>query len=294
MLALGYALAVLIGLSLGTMGGGGSILTVPIFVYVLGFAPKQAIAMSFPVVGATSLVGAMGHWRAGNVDLRTAVLFGLVTMAGAYAGGFVAVYLSGATQLVMLALAMLGAAWSMARPRREAVDARTGRRHPLILGAVGLAVGVLTGIVGIGGGFLYVPALVLLADVPMKRAVGTSLIIIAMSCTAGLASHLRHATIPWAFVAGFSLAAAAGILVGARLVRHISATRLRRAFAVFLVVMATLILWQNRGRFARAAGGEGVSGRAAPGAESGARADVPTADGGRRGRLARGAPPVKR
>lgn len=256
-MVLGYALAVLIGLSLGTMGGGGSILTVPIFVYVLGFAPKQAIAMSFPVVGGTSLVGALGHWRAGNVDLRTAVLFGLVTMAGAYAGGFVAAYLSGATQLVMLALAMLAAAWSMARPGREAADAATGgRRHPVLLGAVAISVGLLTGIVGIGGGFLYVPALVLLADVPIKRAVGTSLIIIAMSCVAGLASHLRHETIPWVFVAGFSLAAAAGILVGARLVRHISPSGLRRAFAVFLVVMAALILWQNRGRFVPAATGD--------------------------------------
>jgi len=288
MIVLGYALAVLIGLSLGTMGGGGSILTVPIFVYVLGFAPKQAIAMSFPVVGGTSLVGALGHWRAGNVDLRTAVLFGLVTMAGAYAGGFVAAYLSGATQLVMLALAMLAAAWSMARPRREAANAATGRRHPILLGAVAITVGLLTGIVGIGGGFLYVPALVLLADVPIKRAVGTSLIIIAMSCVAGLASHLRHETIPWVFVAGFSLAAAAGILVGARLVRHISPSGLRRAFAVFLVVMAALILWQNRGRFAAAAtGGEGRSGHAAPGAGTGHGDGIPAAGVATR----RGGPP---
>lgn len=292
MIVLGYALAVLIGLSLGTMGGGGSILTVPIFVYVLGFAPKQAIAMSFPVVGGTSLVGALGHWRAGNVDLRTAVLFGLVTMAGAYAGGFVAAYLSGATQLVMLALAMLAAAWSMARPRREAADAATGRRHPILLGAVAICVGLLTGIVGIGGGFLYVPALVLLADVPIKRAVGTSLIIIAMSCVAGLASHLRHETIPWVFVAGFSLAAAAGILVGARLVRHISPSGLRRAFAVFLVVMAALILWQNRGRFAAAAAADGGrSGHAAPGAGTGQGDGIPAAGvATRRG----GPPPVKR
>jgi uncharacterized membrane protein YfcA len=249
MVALGFALAALIGLSLGTMGGGGSILTVPIFVYVLGFAPKQAIAMSFPVVGGTSLVGAAGHWRGGNVDLRTALLFGIVAMAGAYAGGFVAAYLTGATQLVLLALAMLAAAWSMARPRRDDAAARTGAQHPALLALVGVTVGLLTGIIGIGGGFLYVPALVILARVPIKRAVGTSLIVIAMSCAAGLVSHLRHETVPWGFVLVFTLVAVLGILIGARLVRHVSPAQLRKTFAAFLIVMAALILFQNRGRF---------------------------------------------
>ena len=170
---LGFPLAALIGLSLGLMGGGGSILTVPVFVYVLGFAAKPAIAMSLPVVGATSLVGAIGHWRAGNVNLRTAALFGVIAMVGSYAGARLAVLFSGPVQLTLLAVVMLAAAASMLR----AGSSRTDGTHagtsvsaaPLPLAkimAVGLAVGVLTGIVGIGGGFLIVPALVVLGRVP--------------------------------------------------------------------------------------------------------------------------------
>ena len=110
MTILGFVLAAMVGLSLGLMGGGGSILTVPIFVYVLGFAAKPAIAMSLPVVGATSLVGALGHWRAGNVHLRTALLFGVIAMAGSYLGARLAVFISGAVQLTTLAIVMLAAA----------------------------------------------------------------------------------------------------------------------------------------------------------------------------------------
>ena len=119
MLILGYCLAGLIGLSLGLMGGGGSILTVPIFVYVLGFDPRLAIAMSLPVVGGTSLVGAMGHWRSGNVNLKTAALFGLIAMCGAYVGARLAVFLTGAMQLAILSVVMLAAAASMLPPTRS-------------------------------------------------------------------------------------------------------------------------------------------------------------------------------
>src|SRR4051812_37527995 len=143
MLVLGYLLAALIGLSLGLMGGGGSILTVPIFVYVLGFGAKQAIAMSFPVVGGTCAIGAIGHWRSGNVDVRAAAMFGGVAMIGSFAGGQLSTALSGSTQLVLLALAMLGAAWSMARSRRaepvNCADVKP-RLGPLL--GVGLVVGM--------------------------------------------------------------------------------------------------------------------------------------------------------
>src|SRR4051812_46987967 len=125
MLILGYALAALIGLSLGLMGGGGSILTVPIFVYVLAFDPKLAIAMSLPVVGVTSLVGALGHWRARNVDLKTAALFGVVAMFGAYLGARLAVFLTGAVQLSLLAVIMLAAAISMFRNARRTTTAQS-------------------------------------------------------------------------------------------------------------------------------------------------------------------------
>ena len=125
MLILGYALAALIGLSLGLMGGGGSILTVPIFVYVLAFDPKLAIAMSLPVVGVTSLVGAIGHWRAGNVNLKTAAIFGVVAMISAYVGARLAVFLTGALQLSLLAVIMLAAAISMFRNSRRVPSAKT-------------------------------------------------------------------------------------------------------------------------------------------------------------------------
>ncbi len=254
MIVLGYALAALIGLSLGLMGGGGSILTVPIFVYVLGFDPKLAIAMSLPVVGITSLVGALGHWRAGNVRLRTALLFGAIAMVGAFAGARLAVFVSGVFQLSLLAVVMLAAAISMFRSARRSgtgASAETDERPmslPLLI-PVALGVGLLTGLVGIGGGFLVVPALVLLGRVPMKKAVGTSLLVIAMNSAAGFAGYLGTVQVPWGFMAGFTAVAIAGILGGTALVRFVSQRALKQAFAVFLLVMGTFILYKNRNTF---------------------------------------------
>jgi hypothetical protein len=242
---IGFALAALIGISLGMLGGGGSILTVPIFVYVLGFGAKQAIAMTLPVVGVASLVGAAGHWRTGNVQVRVALVFGAVAMAGAFGGARLATLLTGATQLLLLGVVMLAAAVSMLR-RRPPADSSARRVSPLVVGAAGVAVGILTGLVGIGGGFLIVPALVLLAGVPMKQAVGTSLLVIAMNSVAGFAGYLGQASIPWGFLAGFTAVAVVGILAGTYLVRFVSADALGRSFAVFLIVMGALVLYQNR------------------------------------------------
>ncbi|GAC1516474.1 MAG: sulfite exporter TauE/SafE family protein [Gemmatimonadaceae bacterium] len=252
---LAYALAALIGLSLGLMGGGGSILTVPIFVYVLGFDPKRSIAMSLPVVGATSLIGAIGHWRAGNVNLKTATLFGVVAMAGAYVGARLAFLLTGAMQLALLAIVMLAAAVSMLRSARR--DQSAGERHiggegPIsiaLLVPVAIGVGLLTGLVGIGGGFLVVPALVLLGRVPMKQAVGTSLLVIAMNSVSGFAGYLGRIDVPWDFMASFTAVAVAGILAGTYLVRFVSQAVLKRAFAVFLLLMGAFVLYKNRGAF---------------------------------------------
>jgi hypothetical protein len=249
MLALGLALAALIGLALGLLGGGGSILTVPVFVYVLGYAAKPAIAMSLPVVGTTSLVGAVRHWRAGNVHLRVALLFGVVAMVGSFAGARFAARVRGPVQLLLLGAVMLAAAVSMLRRRDDddrAADAAPPRLRPLTL-LVGLGVGFLTGLVGIGGGFLIVPALVVLAHVPMKQAVGTSLVVIAMNSASGFAGYAGHVAVPWGFVAGFTAVAVGGILLGTRLVRHVSARALRRGFGVFLVLLGALVVWQNRG-----------------------------------------------
>jgi uncharacterized protein len=246
----GYVLAALVGLSLGLMGGGGSILTVPIFVYVLGYDPKLAIAMSLPVVGVTSLVGAIGHWRAGNVQLRAAGLFGAIAMVGAFAGAKLGGLLNGQVQLSILALVMLVAAAMMFRSAGRTPVAGSepaARSMPVhLLLPVALSVGVLTGLIGIGGGFLVVPALVILARTPMKQAVGTSLLVIAMNSVSGFAGYLGQVEVPWSFMASFTVVAVAGILAGTYLVRFVSQRALKQAFAVFLIVMGSFILYRNR------------------------------------------------
>lgn len=254
MAVIGLALAALIGLSLGILGGGGSILTVPIFVYILGFGAKEAIAMSLAVVGATSLFGAVSHWRAGNVNLRVALIFGIVAMVGTYLGARLAVFFSGAAQLALFAVVMLLAAYFMFRGRREpdggkATPEARERAGGMPLGLIvleGIAVGVLTGLVGVGGGFLIVPALVLLGKIPMKEAVGTSLLVIALKSFAGFYGYLGQVEVAWGFMAAFTAVAVVGIVIGTAVVRRIPQRALQRAFAVFLMVMGTWLLYQNR------------------------------------------------
>jgi hypothetical protein len=244
---IGLAFAALIGLSLGLLGGGGSILTVPVFVYVLGYAPKPAIAMSLAVVGATSLFGALSHWRAGNVQLRVAAMFGVVAMVGSYLGARLAAFVSGKTQLLVFGVVMLVAAISMLRSaaRPEAL-ASTARLPAPVLVVAALGVGILTGLVGIGGGFLIVPALALVARLPMKHAVGTSLLVIALNAFTGFAGYLGQVQIDWAMMAGFTSVAIVGVLAGTVLVRFVPAATLRRGFALFLVAMGVFILYRNR------------------------------------------------
>ncbi len=243
---LAVALGFLVGLSLGLLGGGGSILTVPILVYVLGFDPKSAIAGSLAVVGLVSLVGAWRHARAGHVEGRTAVVFGAVAMAGAYGGARAARFVSGDVQLVVFAGVMLVVAAFMLRARPPAVDeGERGASHPAVVGLVALGVGALTGIVGIGGGFLIVPALVLFLAVPMKRAVGTSLLVIFMNAAAGFSGYVGQVAIAWGVLAAFGLCAVGGIVAGSHLVRYVSSRDLRRAFAVFLVAVALWMLLRN-------------------------------------------------
>lgn len=263
MIELGFALAALIGLSLGLLGGGGSILTVPIFVYVLGFEPKESIAMSLAVVGATSLFGTLGHWRAGNVNLRVAFIFGTVAMAGTYLGARLAVFFSGPAQLALFAVVMLAAAFFMFTGRKErGAPAPIGRMPAGLIIPEGIAVGVLTGLVGVGGGFLVVPALVVLGRIPMKEAVGTSLLIIAMKSAAGFIGYVGQVDVPWGFMMGFTAVAVAGILAGTYLVRFVPQAALQRAFAVFLVIIGTAILYQSRDVLLRGFGPAGSSGMA--------------------------------
>jgi uncharacterized membrane protein YfcA len=252
MVVLGLGLAALIGLALGVLGGGGSILTVPIFVYVLGFGAKEAIAMSLAVVGTTSLFGAFSHWKAGNVNLRVGTIFGVVAMAGTYLGARLAVFFSGSAQLALFAIVMLLAALFMFREKAVsdvADNVTTPSATDMPLGLIvleGVLVGILTGLVGVGGGFLIVPALVLLGKIPMKQAVGTSLLVIAMKSAAGFFGYLGQVEVPWGFMTLFTGVAIGGIFLGTYLVQFVSQGALKRSFAVFLVVMGGFILYQNR------------------------------------------------
>jgi len=241
----GFLLAALIGISLGLLGGGGSILAVPILVYVVGMTAKSAIATSLLVVGTTSLVGAIRHWRATNIDLRSAVIFGVVSMAGSFAGGRLAALVSDTFQLVLFAIVMIGAAISMFRSRSEVENADTSGR-PALLVIAAAAVGVLTGVVGVGGGFLIVPALVLFAGLPMKRAVGTSLLVIAMNSGSGFLAYANHVEVDWRYTALFTGMAVIGVVIGSAIMPFVSQAVLKRGFAVFLIAVAGFILYQSQ------------------------------------------------
>ncbi|MFT6631171.1 MAG: putative membrane protein YfcA [Bacteriovoracaceae bacterium] len=259
---LGFSLAVIIGLSLGLMGGGGSILTVPILVYALDMDPKTAIALSLAIVGLTSLVGSVSHMRANNIHLKIAAIFGPIAMAGTFLGAKISVYLTGAMQLIIFAVVMLIASYFMFtknKNQKEELDEKeeldkkqaTEKENlniPLIM-AEGIFVGILTGIVGVGGGFMIVPALVLLTKIPMKKAIGTSLLIISFKSFAGFAGYLGQVTIPWTFLIQFSFFTIIGILIGSHLVQYVSSQKLKRSFAVFLVIMGFFILYKNASVF---------------------------------------------
>ncbi|MFC3492628.1 sulfite exporter TauE/SafE family protein [Glycomyces rhizosphaerae] len=244
-LAATLAAAVVIGLLLGLLGGGGSILTVPVLVYLAGIEPKAAIAMSLFIVGATALVALGAHARAGRVQWRTGVLFGAAGMAGAYAGGRIAEYLPGAVLLTGFALMMVLTAVAMIRRCKqcEANAEAVPRRRPVLkILAEGAAVGMFTGLVGAGGGFLVVPALVILGGLSMPLAIGTSLLVIAAKSFAGLAGYLHSTTIDWPLTLGMTALAVVGSLIGGRLVGRIDPAVLRRAFGWFVAVMGVALL----------------------------------------------------
>ncbi len=261
---LGLILAVLIGLLLGLLGGGGSILAVPIFVYVLGLDPKIAIATSLAVVGLTSLVGTYPHYRAGNLDWRTGLLFA----AGSILSTFLAArelsgLMSGTTQMILFGIVMFTAALFMFRGRKNLQEHHTEERsiRSLILVlTMGIGVGVLTGLVGVGGGFMIVPSLVLLGNVSMKRAVGTSLMVIALNSVAGVIGYFSRPEIQQAvgtrhigkfdlitFLSLFAAVTISGVFLGSSLNKRVNAASLRKGFAVFLIIMAVFILLRNSG-----------------------------------------------
>jgi uncharacterized protein len=237
-------LALLIGVSLGLLGGGGSIITVPILVYVAGQDPKVAIATSLLVVGVTSAAGAVSHARAGRVQWRTGLVFGAAGMVGAYGGGRLAAYIPGTWLLVAFGVMMAVTAAAMLRGRRTPAEGH----GEMAVGRViidGLVVGAVTGLVGAGGGFLIVPALVLFGGLPMATAVGTSLVVIALKSGAGLLGYLASTPIDWPLALGVTAAAVVGSLVAGPFAGRISEDRLRRGFAWFVAVMAVFVLGQQ-------------------------------------------------
>ena len=242
MSAIGLALSLFIGISLGFFGGGGSIMTVPLLVYVFGLEPKEAIASSLMIVGAASILGAVHHWRAGNVEIRTGLLFGTAGMAGAYTGGRAGAFIDGKLLLLLFAAMMVLTAVRMWRGRREVTWPTAGDRSTGPLLAQGFAVGSFTGLVGAGGGFLIVPALALWARLPMSVAVGTSLMVIVMNTLAGYVGYASHVAIDYRLVASISTIAIVGSFAGTRLGRRVDPNSLRRAFAGFVAVMAAFIL----------------------------------------------------
>jgi uncharacterized membrane protein YfcA len=244
--AVTMVLAVGVGVSLGLLGGGGSILAVPLLVYVAGLPVKDAIATSLLVVGTTSAVGLMGHARAGRVSWRTGLVFGAAGMAGAYAGGRLAALLPSAVLLAGFAAMMLATAAAMIRGR----GTTAGRPIPDHLPArraivYGMAVGLVAGLVGAGGGFLIVPALVLLGGLAMPSAVGTSMLVIALQSLAGFAGHLPTTTVHWGLASGVTVAAVGGALLGVRMAGRANPDQLRRWFGWVMLGVAVLILIQQ-------------------------------------------------
>lgn len=268
---LGYIGAILMGLSLGLIGGGGSILTVPILVYLFQVDAVLATAYSLFIVGLTSLVGSFSHIKLGNIHWRTAIVFGIPSIISVFltrsylvpripdpiltfgqdpSGGASMVITKSVGLLLLFAVIMVMAAYSMIKPtKKPAADGLQANEnnepqfnYPLIL-AEGAIVGVVTGLVGAGGGFLIIPALVLLAKLPMKKAVGTSLMIIAAKSLIGFVGDIRgDEVIDWSFLGIFSSIAVVGILLGSWLSKRIPGEKLKPAFGWFVLVMGTYII----------------------------------------------------
>ena len=255
---LGFSASILIGVSLGLIGGGGSILTLPVLVYLMGINPLVSSAYSLFVVGTTSLIGSVSYMRKALVNYRAAVVFAIPS--------FVAVFLTrryvmpaipdpvllsdtfslGRNVAIMLffALVMLAASLSMIRDRRNQA---TGEAEPLrfnypVIALEGALVGTLTGVVGAGGGFLIIPALVVLARLPMKMAVGTSLLIIAAKSLIGFLGDLSNIPIDWPFLLEFTALSVVGIFVGSYLSRFVPGQKLKKAFGWFVLMMGVYIL----------------------------------------------------
>ncbi|HVM88799.1 MAG TPA: sulfite exporter TauE/SafE family protein [Puia sp.] len=259
---LGFILAALVGVSLGLIGGGGSILTVPILVYVIGINPVLATSYSLFIVGSTSLVGALNNYRRGLVNIKTALLFGLSSITtvflirkflipvipkSLFSIGHFHVTQSLAT-MVLFALLMVMASVAMISDNRNLKELEAARHeqqyHHNIWKLLmhGVLIGIATGILGAGGGFLIIPALVLILDMPMKQAIGTSLLIIALNSLIGFTGDVGHFSIRWGFLISITVIAISGIFAGGFLAGKIEGYKLKKAFGWFVLMMGVYII----------------------------------------------------
>lgn len=241
--------ALFIGLTLGLLGSGGSILTVPILTYIVGQETKVAIAGSLMIVGIISLFSAIPYARQKLVKWRTVVLFGVPGMAGAVFGAWLAHFVSDAMQMMVFSALLLTASYLMFKPiNLSAADHEERAMYKIALD--GLVVGAVTGLVGVGGGFLIIPALVLLGGLSMRLAVGTSLIIIAVKSFAGFVGYLSvldslNLSVDWSIIGMFSIIGIFGGWLGHKISSRVNQEHLKQGFAIFLIVMGTFILYKN-------------------------------------------------
>ncbi len=257
MLIIGYIASLIIGISLGLIGGGGSILTVPVLVYLMGVDPVMATAYSLFIVGTTSLAGVIPKYKAGEVNIKTATIFGIPAIAAVFLtrkfivpaipeeifsiGSFV--LSKGILLMVLFAVLMVFASVSMITSKKDA-EPESGEQKfnfPLIF-LEGIIVGTLTGLVGAGGGFLIIPALVILSKLPMKQAVGTSLLIIAAKSLIGFTGDLGNDPMDWRLILTVTGLAIVGIILGSMLSKKVDGKKLKKGFGWFVLIMGIYIL----------------------------------------------------
>ena len=257
----GYIASVFIGIALGLIGGGGSILTVPVLVYLFHLDAVIATGYSLFIVGATSAVGSFSYFRKGLVNIKTAIVFGIPSIIAVYlTRAFIVpiipseIFQIGSFMLtknillmLLFAMLMIAASYSMIKKDKiilEEVPQKQKFNYPLIL-IEGALVGALTGLVGAGGGFLIIPALVILSKLPMKEAVGTSLAIIAVKSLIGFLGEVGENFIDWNFLATITAFAVVGIFIGTALSKKVKADKLKPAFGWFVLVMGIYIIFKE-------------------------------------------------
>lgn len=244
MLAFALLLALAIGLSLGLLGSGGSIITLPVLVYVAGISAHEAVGMSLVVVGGTSIVGSLLNVRRGSFDWKAGAFFAVSGMIGAFVGAKFTHLVSALVLLLLFGVLMLVVGVRMLL--KKETDAQPQQCRPWRCLSVGVAVGILTGFLGVGGGFLILPALVLFAGLEMKRAIGTSLAIIAVNCVGGIIGQLHYVQLDWPVTLGFLAAAVVGMFAGTALTGRLSASTLRRGFAWCVLLLGVgLVGWNG-------------------------------------------------